>query len=268
MDTQYALLDVEEEIAVITLNRPAALNALSAGLSEDLGRCIDEVKERAGKDIKALILTGAGKAFCAGGDIKAMRSQQRTPERQRAGLRNSHHRMLDLLNMELPVISLVNGPAAGAGANLALAADFVFATPRAMFMQAFGRIGLVPDWGGFYVLPRLVGLQVAKELVFTARKVGAQEAQSLGMVHTVVSEDTALAETKAFAGRFRNASTMAIGVAKNILNQSSNLDVRTLLEMEANAQALCSSSDYHRAAVKRFVDKEPSIYDWEKLSAG
>ncbi|MBT6275342.1 MAG: enoyl-CoA hydratase/isomerase family protein [Chromatiales bacterium] len=267
MNSELVLLDVEEEVGVLTLNRPEALNALSTELGEALGARIDEVKRRAGDDIKALIVTGAGRAFCSGGDIKSMNAEQRTPESQRARLKGSHNRMMDVLNMELPVISLVNGPAAGAGANIALAADFVFATPRAMFMQAFGRIGLVPDWGGFYVLPRLVGLQMAKELVFTARKVHAEEAKSLGMVHTIVQEQTALADTKAFARKFCQASTTAIGIAKNILNQSSNLDLRALLEMEAAGQAICAGSQYHRDAVKRFVDKTPLAFDWEALSA-
>ena len=266
MSYEHVLFDVSDNIATLTLNRPDALNALSADLAKDLGRAIDEVKERAGDDVRSLILTGAGRAFCAGGDIKSMNAEKRTAATQRARLRTAQPRILDLLNLELPVISLVNGPAAGAGANLALAADFVFATPRGMFMQAFGRIGLVPDYAGFYILPRLVGLQKAKELIFTARKVGAQEAQSMGLVHTIVSEDNAMAETREFAGRLANASTTAIGLAKNILNQSHNLDMRALLDMEAAAQGVASATDFHREAVRRFAAKEPALYDWEALS--
>jgi 2-(1,2-epoxy-1,2-dihydrophenyl)acetyl-CoA isomerase len=263
MSYDNVLFEVSEGIATITLNRPEALNALSKGLSDDFGSALNEVKSRIGDDINVLIITGAGRAFCAGGDIKAMNQQKRTATDQRARLRASQPQILDVLNIELPVISLVNGAAAGAGANLALAADFVFATSRAVFMQAFGRIGLVPDWGGFYVLPRLVGLQKAKELVFTARKVGAEEAQAMGMVHTVVSESDAMAETRAFAARLALGSTTAIGMAKTILNQSHNLDMRTLLEMEATAQGMCAGTDYHREAVRRFSAKEPALYDWE-----
>ena len=267
MDYQYLLFDVADDIATLTLNRPESLNALNAGLVEEFGHALAQVRARAGEDIKVLIITGAGRAFCAGGDVKVMDSAQRTPVMQRNHLRASQHRMLELLNLELPVISLVNGAAAGAGANIALAADFVFATPRAMFMQAFGRIGLIPDWGGLFVLPRLVGLQKAKELVFTARKVRVEEAQALGLVHTVVNEASAMTETRAFAARLAHASTTAVGVAKSILNQSHNLDARSLLEMEATGQGICVSSAYHREAVRRFAAREPALYDWEALSA-
>jgi 2-(1,2-epoxy-1,2-dihydrophenyl)acetyl-CoA isomerase len=161
---------------------------------------------------------------------------------------------------------LVDGPAAGAGCNLALAADFIFATPRGMFMQAFGRIGAVPDWGGFWALPRLVGMQKAKELIYTARKVGAEEAKEIGLCMDIVSQENGMEEVREYAARFRNASTAAIGMSKNILNQSYNLDHRTLLELEADAQGMALVTPYHKAAVQRFKDKEPSQYDWEELS--
>ncbi len=268
MSFTHILFDISDEIATITLNRPDALNALSAEMRDDLRAALKMVKEDIGDGIKAMIITGAGGAFCAGGDVKGMANRPREARDIRNGLRGDHDIMFDLMNIELPVISLVDGPAAGAGANIALAADFVLATPRAMFMQAFGRIGAVPDWGGFYLLPRLVGLQKAKELVYTAKKVGAAEAKELGLVLDIVSQDNAMDEAREFAGRFRHASTSAIGLSKNVLNQSFNLDHRSILEMEADAQGYALTSDYHRQAVRRFVDKEPSQYDWERLSKG
>ncbi len=268
MDFEHIKFDISDEIATITLNRPEARNALSLRMRDDLRAALALVKEQAGAEIKAMIVTGAGGAFCAGGDVKAMGSDERTSHGIRRGLRNSHDLIYDLANIELPVISLVDGPAAGAGCNIALAADFVFATPKGIFMQAFGRIGAVPDWGGFYILPRLVGLQRAKDLVYTARKVGAEEAKEIGLILDIVSQDNAMAEVREFAGRFRHASTAAIGMSKNILNQSHNLDHRTLLELEADAQGMALVSPYHKAAVQRFKDKEPSHYDWEKLRGG
>jgi 2-(1,2-epoxy-1,2-dihydrophenyl)acetyl-CoA isomerase len=259
--------EIHDEIATLTLNRPEARNALSMPMRDGIRAAMKIVKQEAGKSVKAMILTGAGGAFCAGGDIKSMGSDERTSLSTRRGLRADHDIMYDITNVEVPVISLVDGPAAGAGCNLALSADFVLATPRGMFMQAFGRIGAVPDWGGFYILPRLVGLQRAKELVYTARKVGAEEAKELGLVLEIVSQEGAMEETREFAGRFRNASTAAIGMSKVILNQSHNLDHRTLLEMEADAQGHALLTPYHEAAVQRFKDKQPSQYDWEKLSA-
>lgn len=262
------LFDVSDDIATLTFNRPDALNALSPDMTRELDAALGEVKARAGRDVKALILTGAGRAFCAGGDVKAMAAGERTAAMMREYLRANHDRMANLINLEVPVVSLVHGAAAGAGANIALAADFVLATPKAFFMQAFGRIGLIPDWGGFFVLPRLVGLQKAKELVFTARRVGAEEAKALGMVYDVIPEEGAVDAARAFAARFIHASTTAIGIAKNILNQSYNLDLRTLLELEASGQGSCCTSTYHREAVKRFADKQPAMFDWERLAGG
>lgn len=261
----HTLFDVSDEIATLTLNRPEAKNALSNEMRVEMDAALAECTARAGKDIKALIITGAGGAFCAGGDVKGMGERSKDPIANRERMRASHDTMYQLVHLELPVISLVDGPAAGAGANIALSADFVLATPRAFFMQAFGRIGLVPDWGGFYVLPRLVGLQKAKELVFTARRVYAEEAKELGMVYNIVGQETAMEEARAFAGRFRHASTSAIGIAKNILNQAHNQDHRTLLELEASAQSIARVSDFHKEAVRRFREKEPPMFDWEAL---
>ena len=179
--------------------------------------------------------------------------------------REGHNRFYDLMNLEMPVIAAVNGAAAGAGFNLALACDFILATPRSIFMQAFGRIGLVPDWSGFYLLPRIVGLQRAKELIFSARKLGAAEAREYGIVHEIHEEDVVMDAARALAGRFTKASTTAIGLSKTILNQSFNLDHRTMLEMEAFAQSVASGSEYHAAAVARFVEKQPALFDWEAM---
>ena len=264
----HTLFEVSDEIATLTLNRPEAKNALSNEMREEMQTAFDECAARAGDDIKALIITGAGGAFCAGGDVKGMGERSKDPIANRSRMRGSHDTMYQLTHLELPVISLVDGPAAGAGANIALSADFVLATPRAFFMQAFGRIGLVPDWGGFYVLPRMVGLQKAKELVFTARRVYAEEAKQLGMVYDIVGQETAMAEARAFASRFRNAPTQAIGIAKNILNQAHNQDHRTLIELEASGQSIARMSAFHTEAVRRFRDKEPSLFDWEAMDRG
>ncbi|MCB1743255.1 MAG: enoyl-CoA hydratase/isomerase family protein [Gammaproteobacteria bacterium] len=266
MALEQILFDIDDEIATVTLNRPEALNALSAQMMQELDKVLDEIAAKAGNEVKAMILTGAGRAFCAGGDVKSMSTRVYDTASRRESLRGTHERVYKLLNLELPVISLVQGPAAGAGANIALAADFVLATPKAMFMQAFGRIGLVPDYGGFFTLPRLIGLQRAKELIFTARKVGAEEAKSMGMVYEIVDADDPMQAAREFAGRFRHASTIAIGAAKNVLNQSLNLDFRAVGELEAYAQALCSGTDYHKQAARRFAAKEAAMFDWEKLS--
>src|SRR3546814_10466060 len=139
------------------------------------------------------------------------------PTDSRKRMRGSHHRMYDVGHLELPVIAAVDGAAAGAGFCLALAADFIVATPRSRFAASFNRIGLVPDWAGLYYLPRLVGLQKAKELVFTCRLVGAEEAKRMGIVYDIWPQEGFLDRAKAFARRFRNASTDALGMSKNLL---------------------------------------------------
>lgn len=264
MTYRHIKFDVSDEIATITLNRPEARNALSTEMREDMSTALEEIKDRAGDDVKAVILTGSGGAFCAGGDVKGMGNREMTPMDQRNRMRSGHNRIYDIVHLELPVISLVDGAAAGAGCNLALLGDFVLATPRAFFTQAFAKIGLIPDWSGFFVLPRLVGMQVAKELVFTGRRVHAEEAKELGLVHTIVGQDTAMEETRAFARRFCDASTAAIGMAKTILNESYNQDFRTLLEMEAMGQSLVRETEFHREAVRRFKEKDTPLFDWDR----
>jgi 2-(1,2-epoxy-1,2-dihydrophenyl)acetyl-CoA isomerase len=264
MTYRHLLFDVSDEIATITFNRPEARNALSIEMRDDISTALEEIKDRAGDDIKAVIMTGAGGAFCAGGDVKGMGNRQMTPMEQRNRMRDGHNRIFDIVHLELPVISLVDGAAAGAGCNLALLADFVLATPRAFFTQAFAKIGLIPDWSGFFVLPRLIGLQQAKELVFTGRRVYAEEAKALGMIYDIVGQETAMEEARAFARRFCDASPAAIGMAKTILNESYNQDFRTLLEMEAMGQSLVRETEFHREAVRRFKEKETPLFDWDK----
>lgn len=266
MTYRQILFEIQDQIATITLNRPEARNALSAAMREDLSHALEVIKEAAGGEVKAVILTGADGAFCAGGDVKNMAKRDETGIDHRNHMRSSHNRIYDILHLEVPVISLVDGPAAGAGCNLALMADIVLATPRGFFVQSFARMGLVPDWSGFYILPRLVGLQRAKELIYSARRVYAEEAKELGMILDVVNQESAMEQARELAGRFCHASTAAIGVSKNILNQSFNQDFRTLMEMEAMGQSLVRDTDFHREAVRRFKEKETPLYDWEGLS--
>ena len=266
MDLQHIKFEIEDEVGVLTLNRPEARNALSEEMRVDLDRLLPVIKDNAGGSIKALVITGAGGAFSAGGDIKAMqRRATHTPVDARKRMRGSHNRLYDIANLELPVIAAVDGPAAGAGFCFALMADFILASPRAKFAASFNRIGLVPDWAGLYYLPRIVGLQKAKELVFTCRTFGAEEAKAMGIVYDIYPQEGFLDRAKTFAGRFRTAGTTAIGVSKNILNQSFNLDHRALLELEAMAQAVCGASDYHRQAVSRFIEKQPPMFNWESF---
>ncbi|GGH66658.1 enoyl-CoA hydratase [Comamonas phosphati] len=263
MNAFPVLTSVQDGIGTITLNRPEARNALNQAMRPALAAAVAQMRDDA--SVHAVILTGAGGAFCSGGDISAMLDASRAGLAFRAGMRELHQWFPELVNLEKPVIAAVDGPAFGAGLSLALAADFVLATRRAKFCAVFGRIGLVPDLGALHLLPRIVGLQKAKELVFSARTVEVEEARQLGMVYEVVEDGAALTEAaQALARRFGQASTAAIGMAKTIMNQSFESDARTIAEMESYAQTLCRGSSYHQEAVRRFKDKQPLRFDWDK----
>jgi 2-(1,2-epoxy-1,2-dihydrophenyl)acetyl-CoA isomerase len=268
---EQIIYSVDDGVATLTLNRPDARNALSDAMRPELDSVLAELRKEAGKSIKALVLTGAAGHFCAGGDVKAQHSRAkeaqtpRLPMESRQRMRNDHARVQELANLEMPVIAAVDGAAAGAGFSLALAADFILASEKAFFVQSFGRLGLVPDWNSLYLLPRLVGLQRAKELVFSARRVPAREALAMGFVHSVHPQDQLMIRAQRLARRFTHASTTAIALSKNILNQSFHLDNRAALEMEAMAQSIARDTPFHREAVARFAGKQPSLFDWEQL---
>ncbi|MEO6321167.1 MAG: enoyl-CoA hydratase/isomerase family protein [Polaromonas sp.] len=263
MSASPVLTSVQDGIGTITLNRPEARNALNQAMRPALAAAIAQMRDDA--LVHTVILTGAGGAFCSGGDISQMLDASRTGLPFRAGMRDLHQWFPELVNLEKPVIAAVDGPAFGAGLSLALAADFVLATRRATFCAVFGRIGLIPDLGAMRLLPRIVGQQKAKELVFTARTVDAEEARQLGIVSDIVEDGAALQDAaRALARRFGEASTAAIGMAKTIMNQAFELDAHAMAEMESYAQTMCRGSSYHQDAVQRFRDKQPLRFDWNR----
>jgi 2-(1,2-epoxy-1,2-dihydrophenyl)acetyl-CoA isomerase len=257
---------VEDGIGVLTMNRPEKRNALDVTMREEIADVVGRARRDAA--VKALLLTGAGGSFSAGGDLAALGEARQDLQAARERIRALHVWLPELINLEKPVVAAVDGPAFGAGFMLALAADFVLASPRARFCAVFARIGLVPDLGAFWLLPRILGLQRAKELVMTARTVDPEEAKALGIVLEIHPQEALQDRAMAFAARFRKAPTAAIGMAKHALNQSFNLDQRALGEIEAYAQAMAINSAYHRAAVDRFLTKQPLEFDWDRMSGG
>lgn len=237
---------------VITLNRPDVLNALSLLMREELCLAFEEIT----KDVatKVVVLTGAGNAFCAGGDVKEQGAGfDAISGRER--LRHLHHLLMLMVNLDKPIISAINGVAVGAGFNLALAGDMIIAATEAKFSQIFINLGFVPDFGGTYFLPRLIGLARAKDLVFTGRMVGAQEAKEIGLVNQVVP----LAELEStfmnLAKTMANRSAKALAFDKSMLNRSLNSDLTTMLEIEAFAQGICFQSDEHKQALQAFLNR-------------
>ncbi|MBF5006701.1 enoyl-CoA hydratase/isomerase family protein [Diaphorobacter caeni] len=263
MNNPPVLTHVQDGIGTITLNRPEARNALSKDMRQGIAAAV--VQMRDDESVQAVIITGAGGAFCSGGDVIQMVQSNESGLPWRERIRALHQWFPELVNLQKPVIAAVDGPAFGAGFSIALAADFILASKRAQFCAVFGRIGLIPDLGAMQLLPRIVGQQRAKELVFTARTLGAAEARELGIVYEIHEDGPALqTAAQALATRFKVASTPAIGMAKTIMNQAFELDARAMSELEAYAQTMCRGSEYHQRAVQRFRDKQPLLFDWDR----
>ena len=266
-DKQYQAISFEEKgrIGIITMNQPERRNALSPEMRQDFAELIPTLQYDTG--LGAIILTGAEGVFCAGGDLKALaaglNNRNTLDDRQR--FYRYHDWFQKLLNIEIPVIAAVDGAAYGAGFSMALSADFILCSNRAKLCCVFPRVGLVPDVGAFFTLPRMVGLQKAKEIMFTGRPLDAMEAMDLGIAMEVHQTDDLMNAAMELAERLCKASTPAIGATKRILNQSFNLDANALIEMEAAAQAVCLSSDYHSNAIQGFLNKTPMAYDWERM---
>ena len=260
-----AAFEIDDKgIAVFTMNRPDVLNALTPDLKDDFIRMLELVQGN--DDINALILTGTGRAFCAGGNVKGMGdSGQVQPEKARARMMKMHEWLVRLHNLDCPVIAAVNGLAFGGGLALALQADFVLAAEDATFSSVFGRIGLVPDMAVLYTLPRAVGMQRAKELMYTARSITAKEAEDMGMLYGVFSLNELMPAAMELAGRLAQGSKLAIGLTKKIVNRSFQSDYATMAELESDGQAILFSTEFHKEAVRRFQRKEPPLYNWDKM---
>ena len=265
--TEFQAITFEEKdgIGIITMNQPKRRNALSPEMRADFAKLLTSLQFNTG--LGAVILKGTEGVFCAGGDLKALAESlgKRDTSLDRQRFYHHHEWFQKLLNLEIPVIAAVDGAAYGAGFSIALSADFILCSDRAKMCCVFPRIGLVPDLGAFFTLPRMVGLQRAKEIMFTGRPLDAQEAKELGIAMEVHGTDDLMDATMELAGRLCKANTRAIGATKRIVNQAFNLDAQALIEMEAAAQAVQLSSDYHQNAIKGFLDKQPLAYDWERM---
>jgi len=256
---------LDDGVATLTLDRPEAKNALDPTMADELGECLAAI--RADESVRVLVLAGAGGAFCAGGDVKAMgQGGPRTPEQRRAGMARYTRICTELMALDRPVIAAVDGVAYGAGFSLALMCDIVLLSERARLCMVFQRIGLVPDMGAFYTLPRVVGLQRAKELIFSAREIDAAEALRLGLAMEVLPAEALAARAQAIARSFAGASPVAMSIAKRALQASLGSDLQTLLEIESSGQALASNSDYAKEAVRRFAAREPAQFRWPPVA--
>ena len=250
------LVESRDGVRVVTLNRPDVLNAISAQLGAELLDALREAERTA--DTRCLLLTGAGRGFCAGADLR-----EQAPGQTSVGdlLRTRYNGIVQRMRaMEKPVIAAVNGVAAGAGCNLALAADLRVASDRASFIEAFSRVGLIPDSGGTWLLPRLVGTGRALEMMFFADPLDAAAAERLGLVNRVVPHDDLMPRALEWAARLAAGPTRAYGLIKRGVSQAASMTLADALEYEAQLQEIASRTEDHREGVAAFLAKRPPAY--------
>ncbi|MGP6088832.1 enoyl-CoA hydratase-related protein [Antarctobacter jejuensis] len=255
---QYEMITyaVESDVATVTLNRPDVMNALNTQMRAE----ITEAVTRAGKEARVLVLTGAGRAFCSGQDL-GDRANAANLDLERT-LRDEYVPMLRAIcDCPVPTISAVNGAAAGAGANLALAADVVIAAESAFFLEAFTRIGLIPDAGGTWFLPRQMGLAKAMGASLFAEKITARQADDWGMIWEAVADDGFAAHVAARASHLAKGPTAAYARVKQALRGSFDNDLDTQLAVESKLQGECGKTRDFKEGVVAFMEKRPAVYE-------
>ncbi|TCP29249.1 short chain enoyl-CoA hydratase /enoyl-CoA hydratase [Scopulibacillus darangshiensis] len=247
--------EVENHVAWVTLDRPDRLNAFNDQMNRDIIAAIKRAEKD--DDIRAVVITGAGRAFCSGEDLSGVQEDANFGDI----LRKRYNPMVQrLAKFEKPLIAAVNGTAAGAGMSLALACDFRLASEKASFIEAFIHVGLVPDSGNLYYLPRLVGYAKALELAVLGEKVSAEEALNLGLVTKVLPHDDYNASVQAFAEKLAGMPTKAIGLIKRYMRQSFETNLDQMLENEAFAQRTAGQTADHQAGIQAFLSKSKPAF--------
>ncbi|HEY9679439.1 MAG TPA: enoyl-CoA hydratase-related protein [Drouetiella sp.] len=261
--TEENILLVEKKngVGIITLNRPDKLNSFNDELTFSVQDALKEMEKDA--TVRAIVVTGAGRGFCAGQDLQSRSISQDMGQRPSLGdsiRRRYNPIILKLRKIEKPVIAAVNGVAAGAGASLAFACDLRVAAENTSFIQSFTKVGLVPDSGSTFLLPRLIGATKAFELMLSADKLDAQEALRLGLVNKLVPAENVLSEAIAWAEKLAAGPTKAFGLTKRAVNRAIWSDLEELLEYEASLQEIAGRSDDFVEGVKAFVEKRTPAY--------
>jgi 2-(1,2-epoxy-1,2-dihydrophenyl)acetyl-CoA isomerase len=255
MATDSIRKEVRDGVGILTLNRPDVLNSFNRAMGLELQAALDECATRG--DVRAVLLTGAGRGFSAGQDLAEVMPPDGSPGAEVTAVIAERYNPLvrRITSLEKPVVCAVNGVAAGAGANLALACDFVLAAKSASFIQAFVNIGLVPDSGGTFFLPRLVGMARAKQLALLGERLSAEQALAFGLIFAVHEPERLLPEAEALAARLAQMPTLALGLTKRALHASLDSDLERQLELERALQGIASKSHDYREGVKAFQEK-------------
>lgn len=251
------LFSRENQTAVLTLNRPDKFNSFNRDMALELQGYLDECA--AEEEIRAVVLTGSGKAFCAGQDLAEATDPQGPPLEQ---IVSDHYNpiILKIRNLEKPVIAAVNGVAAGAGANIALACDIVLAKESASFIQAFSKIGLIPDSAGTYFLPRLVGMQRATALMMTGDKLSATEAFQMGMIYRVYPDESFEKETMTLASQLASMPTRGFALTKKLLNETYQHTLEQQLAREKDLQVQAGNTYDFKEGVAAFLEKRAPVF--------
>jgi enoyl-CoA hydratase/carnithine racemase len=261
MEFQNVILDKEAGIATITLNRPEKLNAISAFMRQKLIMAIEEVRKD--DTIKVLIITGAGRGFCAGGDVTAM-GKSESSERKEPSFRDifqtMKERSLGLWSLDKPVIAAINGVAAGGGVELALTCDLRIASNSARFTVTNIKRGMTPDGGATWLLPRIVGMSRALNLMFTGDIIDANEAERIGLVDKVVPAEALIKEVRRLAARIAKGPSVALGLLKQAVHNGVCNDFEAQLEFEAFAQTVCRRTEDHQEGVRAFLEKREPVF--------
>ncbi|MBR0724234.1 enoyl-CoA hydratase/isomerase family protein [Bradyrhizobium manausense] len=261
MTYQLIEFSVDAGIATVAFNRPDRRNAMSDEMRAEFLTALETVACE--KAIKALVLTGRGSAFCAGGDISGMKRRLEAPQGEVAfngwARQQGVHRVQSLLlGLPKPTIAAVNGAAAGLGADTALACDFVIGSERAKFTWSYIKRGLIPDGGGLYFLPRRTGLSKAKELIFSGRMIEADEALSFGIMDRKVAGVDLVSAAQAWAAELSQGSSTALALGKKIINETFEHSAHQIFELGSQAQAICYTSSEHRESVATFLAQSVS----------
>jgi enoyl-CoA hydratase/carnithine racemase len=253
---KFLLVEKDGPIVTITMNRPEERNPLTGHFDEFVEAC---TRINADQSVKCVILTGAGPAFCAGGNVKDMRDKKGiasgTSREIMDGYRNGIQRIpLAFYHLEVPSIAAVNGPAIGAGNDLACMCDIRIASDTAVFAESFVKLGIIPGDGGAWLLPRTVGMSKAAEMTFTGDRIDAKEALACGLVSRVVPAADLMKEARALAGRIASNPGVTLRMSKRLLREGQHMRIDSLLEMSAAFQAICHFTPEHDAAVQAFFD--------------
>ena len=246
------IFEQNKSIGIITLNRPESFNSFIQEMAIDMQSKLDHCKNN--DEIRCIVITGYGKAFCAGQDLKEA-VDPNGPEIKEIVTKHYNPIIKKIREIEKPVLAAVNGVAAGAGANLALSCDLVVATKSASFIQAFSKIGLVPDSAGTFFLPRLIGLPKATALMMTGEKVMAEDAEKMGMIYKVFEDSEFNNMAIMLAQKLAAMPTKGLGFIKKLLNESLNSNLYTQLDLEGKMQVLASKTDDHKEGVQAFLEK-------------